>query len=344
MMKVWRYMLPSILSIAYITICTYSCYYYFYILLLVVNILNVWWGEFRNDELAKVLTFFYRSSTAVYIKRINAIILTGMIVWGIWFVDRANFSGWHLVGFTITTGILTGCFIVSLAHDLLHSHSAIEKGLSIVLLTASGIPHFAADHMCGHHREIGLKSDVTTAPINQHFYGYFVKVIYARLINSYVLQYGLPVYLRKKILLSNVIMLLILATTWCAILYVSKHPAVTIFFFILQGFVSYLLYELTNYIQHYGLYRKNKMQAIDVALSWNCYYKYTNYILFLLPLHSLHHLPQQCRGNIIGNLKAAPRMPYLYFVMIIMALLPSLWFKKMNKLAVKYNQNANTNV
>ncbi|MPR32892.1 fatty acid desaturase [Salmonirosea aquatica] len=335
MERYWRYLIPAILTLLFMGICSNTQYYYVYLLLLAANILNIYWGEFKNGELRDELRFFYRSRAAYTIKCINAVILIGLIVWGIVFVDRQNFSWVHLIGFSVTTGLLTGCFIVTLAHDLLHSHSKIQKALSVLLLTAAGIPHFATEHVCGHHRDIGLQEDPTTAKLNENFYSYFFKITCLNLRESYLTQYGLPTYLRRKILRTNLAMLALLITVWGCIFVFSRHPAACLTFFVLQGFISYVLYELINYIQHYGLFRQDRRDDITLQLSWNCYYKYTNYILFLLPLHSLHHLPVRSRK--ITDLKSGPRMPYLYFLMITMALLPPLWFSKMNGLAMRYN-------
>lgn len=331
MKRSWQYLIPSILTLLYIGLCTYAQYYYLYPLLLAANFLNIYWGEFRNGELRDELRFFYRSPAAYHLKCTNAVILLGLIVWGIAFVDNRNLPPGHLIGFSLTTGLLTGCFIVTLAHDLLHSRSKVQQGLSVLLLTAAGIPHFATEHVCGHHRDIGLREDPTTAKLNEDFYSYFCKITYLNLKESYFTQYGLPAYLRYRIRRTNLAMLALLMLAWGCIYVFSRNPVQTLTFFVLQGFVSYFLYQLINYIQHYGLFRQDRRKDITLQLSWNCYYKYTNYLLFLLPLHSLHHLP--VKGRKLTNLKAGPRMPYLYFLMITMALLPPIWFSKMNALA-----------
>lgn len=330
----WRYLIPSILTVLYILICIYGHYYYLYPLLLAGNTLNIYWGEFKSTELSAELRFFYQSKLSYYFKCLSAIVLLGLIGWGIAFVDAQDFSWGNLMGFSVTTGLLTGCFIVTLAHDLLHSKSKVQQVLSVLLLTVSGIPHFATEHVFGHHRFIGLKEDPTTAKLNEDFYTYFLKVSLANLKESFITQYGLPDYLRWRVLSANLKMVGLLALVWVLIFVFARHPIPTIFFFMVQGFVSYVLYELINYIQHYGLLRRDAHDEISQQLSWNCYYKYTNYLLFLLPLHSLHHLP--VKGRTTANLKAGPRMPYLYFMMIAMALLPPIWFHKMNRLAMQY--------
>ncbi|MEO7174545.1 MAG: fatty acid desaturase [Saprospiraceae bacterium] len=331
----WRYLIPSLLSIVFMCLSTWTEFYYIYLVLLFANVLNWKWGEFEQKDLSDTLRFYYSSRSAALLKSINAIILIGFIFWGIYYTDTVISSLGQLIGFSITVGIFTGCFIVTLGHDLLHSSSKWHKALSGFLFTAAGIPHFASEHLCGHHREVGLKEDPTTAKINEIFYSYFFKITFSNIKSIYFTQFGLPLYFRKKIIVSNIGMIFLLICVWSLIYFFSTNPTYTLTFFIVQGFISYVLYELINYIQHYGLFRSSSNKKITLDLAWNCYYKYTNYILFLLPLHSLHHLSEK-KSN-ITDLKAGPRMPYLYFVMIFMALIPPIWFRKMNPLVLQYN-------
>lgn len=326
----WRFFIPTLLATILVLLSTFSQFYYIFIFLLVGNVFNWIWGEFSQKELAATLTYFYRTQNALIVKSINAILLLFFIVWGIYYVDSTSITVLRLMGFSLTVGLFTGCFVVTLGHDLIHSKSKLLKFLSILLFTASGIPHFATEHLCGHHREIGLKQDPSTAKLNQNFYNFFVKVVYKNFKHNYITPYRFPNYFRKKIITINFSMLAILLLIWLIIFLVSSKPQQTLAFFILQGAFSYFLYEMINYIQHYGLTRNTENERIGVHLSWNSYYKYTNYILFLLPLHSLHHLPKSKKKII--DLKSGPRMPYLYFVMILLAMVPTLWFHKMNHL------------
>lgn len=335
MTQQWRYLIPSILSVFFIILSVYFHFAFIFLVLLAANVLNWKWGEFKEKELSETLRYFYTSQNAQVIKSINAILLIGLVLWGMVFVDRSGFRMGELIGFSVTVGILTGCFIVTLGHDLLHGRSVFQKILSTLLFTIAGIPHFATEHICGHHREVGLKEDPTTASVNESFYKYFIKITVSNFNNIWITQYGLPSYLRKRILMANTGMVLLLFTVYLMIYMFAAYPAQVSIFFMVQGLISYILYELINYIQHYGLLRKDRNAPITQDLAWNCYYKYTNYILFLLPLHSLHHLTH--RENKIKELLNGPRMPYLYFLMILMALIPPLWFNKMNKLLKQYN-------
>jgi alkane 1-monooxygenase len=77
-----------------------------------------------------------------------------------------------------------------------------------------------------------------------------------------------------------------------ALYYAGGWKAVV--FQIVQSFVNAFMLEGTNYIQHYGLYRKKDHNGIYEGLSpkhsWNCPHLISNLALFRLPRHSDHHM------------------------------------------------------
>lgn len=325
-----------LLSTAFVIVSEVGYFYLILPLLFAANIFNAYWGEFTASEIKMELRHFYGSKESKIIKRVSGILLAALVIWSVIFYFRQDFSMGAAALFTLCTGCLTGCFVVTLAHDLMHSNRRIDQLISGLLLLMAGIPYMAADHVVGHHRMVGLAEDTNTAKINQNFYSYFVRLFIDRISNSYFNGYDLPVYLKKKILQLNLLMLFLQVFIWVAIYLFFSGPVMI--FFIAQGLIAYFLYELINYVQHYGLSRSHAGQQISMHSSWNCYYKYTNYILYMLPLHSLHHLPTASRKLTGIDLKSGPKLPYLYFVMVFMALIPSLWFRKMNTLALQFNQ------
>ncbi len=324
----WKYAIPMLLCACFIFLSAQGYYYLIFIVLFLANILNVVWGEFSNIEIKQELSKFYGSAIACGIKRCSAFLLILFLVWGIYFASTNGFSYGQIIGFGICFGLLAGCFSVTLSHELLHSTKITDKILSTGLLLGTNIPHLAIDHVYGHHRVIGLKEDVTSAKLNQSFYHYFWSISIARFNEVFFRRFALPGYAKKRIAKLALFMGLLQLSVW-AIILLQPQGKHAFLFFIIQGFVAYLLYELINYIQHYGLVRAHKNEPIGQQHSWNCYHKYSNYILYFLPLHSLHHLSKPDRKQAVEDLKAGPKMPYLYFAMISLALVPPLWFKKM---------------
>jgi alkane 1-monooxygenase len=327
----WRFFIPIILCLCFVLLAELGYFYLVFIVLFTGNIFNVLWGEFSGKEIKKELAQFYSTTQGKIIKRLSSLLLILFFGWGLRHVISHDVSLLYLIAFSMVFGLFIGCFSITLAHDLLHSNQKTDVYLASLLLLLSNIPHLAIDHVYGHHRTIGLKKDTTTAKVNQSFYDYFLKISYSRVYEVFINGYDLPAWATKRIFKLGRRMLIIQLIVWAFLLFAFPEGRSAFLFFLIQGFMAYMLYELINYIQHYGLVRKSEKSPITQAHSWNCYYKYTNYILYMLPLHSLHHLPKSERQKALNDLKAGPKMPYLYFVMISIAMIPPLWFKIINK-------------
>lgn len=328
----WKYTLPIWLTTSFVWCSMLGYFYVIFPIMLLANVLNVVWGEFKSEEITQEFNRYYKNPIGKALKQVSAILLMFYVAWSVWFVATEVMSFWTLALFSIAVGSLTGCFVVTLAHDLLHSMQRIDRLLAGGLLLAANIPHLANEHVYGHHELLALEEDASTANRNQGFYNYFWKILKHRLRYSFINKLALAPTVWKKILLQNIGMVMLQFVIYATIWLLSPSPIRALVFFIIQGFISYVMYELTNYIQHYGLHRKHKDEVISQELSWNSYYKYTNYILYMLPLHSLHHLPPSDRNVPEDQLTAGPRLPYLYFGMFFLALIPPLWFQTMNPL------------
>lgn len=301
--------------------------FFFIPILAAFNVLNLIYGEFSEKEIRELLNFYHTTRTARVLKIVNALVLIGVFaaVMRLW--DQLPRTFVPTLGLGFVLGIVSGCFLVTLAHELLHGHTRTERGLASILLLITGMPYFATDHLLGHHRYVGLRDDPTTARLGQNFYSYFFSSLRSRWQHSYGKPYPMPPALRRRVFQTNWMMLLLTILLVITIAVFSSQPAILLTLYFTQCFIASLLYELINYIQHYGLERTAQHDPVYAEHSWNCYFKYTNYILFLLPLHSQHHVHQHHND---GRSLMGPRMPYVYFVMVFMALIPPLWFRKMN--------------
>ena len=106
-----------------------------------------------------------------------------------------------------------------------------------------------------------------------------------------------------------------------------------IIFVLFHSFVSILLLELVDYIQHYGLQRKKvneKYERYNEFHSWNSRHPSANWSTFNLGLHSEHHKTASKHYPLLSHDKQQMEMPVNYSMMIAMALLPFVWFKVMD--------------
>jgi alkane 1-monooxygenase len=107
-------------------------------------------------------------------------------------------------------------------------------------------------------------------------------------------------------------------------------------FFFAQSLYAFTLLELVNYIEHYGIVRKRnesgKYERVNPLHSWNSSYLISNFFLFQLQRHSDHHANAIKRYQVLNHYDESPQLPFGYPTMILIALLPPLWFAKMNPL------------
>ena len=63
----------------------------------------------------------------------------------------------------------------------------------------------------------------------------------------------------------------------------------------------------------------------------------TGWYLFNLPRHADHHYEAKRAYNDLRHLADSPQLPLGYATMVLMALVPPLWFRVMNPLVDRWN-------
>jgi alkane 1-monooxygenase len=106
-------------------------------------------------------------------------------------------------------------------------------------------------------------------------------------------------------------------------------------FFISQGIVSILLLNITGYLQHYGLLRKEiaagQFEKISAHHAWASQQAKDGLNLFQVGKHADHHMHPSHTYEQLVHHHNSPEQPTGYSGMIWLALLPPVWFRIMNK-------------
>ena len=99
--------------------------------------------------------------------------------------------------------------------------------------------------------------------------------------------------------------------------------------------IGFLFLETVNYLEHYGLSRKkvrdNIYEKVMPVHSWNSNHYIGRIFLFELTRHSDHHYKASRKYQILRHMDDAPQLPFGYPVMILMAMVPPLWFYIMHR-------------
>ena len=98
-----------------------------------------------------------------------------------------------------------------------------------------------------------------------------------------------------------------------------------------QSAFAILLLETVNYVEHYGLERREiapgRYEPVTPLHSWDSRHVMTNAFLYNLGRHSHHHAQPMVPYE---RLRLAPKdqaLPFGYSALLWLALLPPLWFR-----------------
>ena len=106
-------------------------------------------------------------------------------------------------------------------------------------------------------------------------------------------------------------------------------------FLAIHNFFAWWQLTSANYIEHYGLLRKQNANGsyehCQPWHSWNADYFASNMLLYQLERHSDHHAHPTRRYQSLRSFPDLPTLPNGYFGMYMVALIPPLWYFVMDK-------------
>ena len=242
---------------------------------------------------------------------------------------------WIKLGLTSAYGMSCGLIGINVAHELGHRNSKFEQFLSKLLLLSSFYMHFFIEHNKGHHKNVATHIDPATSRYGETIYAFYIRSIFKGWLSAWKIQTEI---LRKKkssffsfeneMFWFQIIQLLI-------VLAIGFYFGLTILlFFLLAALIGILLLESINYIEHYGLVRKKNGDYYERNLpvhSWNCSCLINRIGLFELSRHSDHHYKSNKKYQVLSHYSDCPQTPTGYAGMILLALVPPLWFFIMHK-------------
>jgi alkane 1-monooxygenase len=83
-----------------------------------------------------------------------------------------------------------------------------------------------------------------------------------------------------------------------------------------------------------------RYEKVNPLHSWNANHFYSNLLLFHLQRHSDHHAYAARPYQVLRHFDESPQLPYGYTMMILMSLVPPIWFKVMNKRLEEWQKNS----
>lgn len=253
-------------------------------------------------------------------------------------------SGSTLAGRIFSMGVLCGVLGINVAHELGHRQKVSEQLLAKMLLITSCYGHFFVEHNRGHHKNVATPADPASARKNESMYAFWLRSV----VNSYRSAWKIENDARRRKNLAvwhpanEMIKIHAMQfTLWLFILLIFGIKGLLLA--IGAGVIGFLLLESIDYIEHYGLARKEisagVYERVNEMHSWNCNHLPGRVLLFELSLHTDHHMNASIPYQALSSHSKAPQLPTGYPGSMILALIPPLWFNLMNSRIEHYEQN-----
>lgn len=238
-------------------------------------------------------------------------VVLGMLLWRI-SLDGLTFP---VVGGILSAGLSNGASGIVSAHELGHRRpNSPSWWMSRMSLFSVCYLHFTTEHNHTHHRHWGREVDPTSSPWGRSIYAHILQTIPRQIRGAYRAR---PVDTRNSLLLES---------AWLVGLMFLGWPFLIAF--LGQAFVAIYLLEFVNYIQHHGL-RRGENERANATHAWESRHLLSRWTLMELPLHPSHHLKSSTRYERLGVHNEAPKLPFGYYGMFWLALIPPVFSKLM---------------
>jgi len=240
----------------------------------------------------------------------------------------------QLLVFAVAVGAVTGGMGITVAHELGHRSSRFDRAIARALLVSVAYGHFFVEHVRGHHVRVATPDDPATAPRGMSVYRFVPRSVIGGFRHAWRLERmrlgrrGRSAWHPSNWVLSGSV----LSAGLLALAGLVAGPQGALLFGV-QAVCAFVLLEIVNYVEHYGLLRRRvdgHYEPVREEHSWNADFAVSNWILFNLQLHSDHHARMNKPFEQLRTVPDAPQLPAGYPTMVLLALLPPLWFAVMD--------------
>ncbi|HEX3518792.1 MAG TPA: alkane 1-monooxygenase [Solirubrobacteraceae bacterium] len=273
---------------------------------------------------------YYRWCTYLYLP-----IQYAGLVFACWLWSSGKLSTVDSIGLALTVAMVSGVAI-NTAHELGHKRDDLERWLSRVALAQSGYGHFFIEHNRGHHVRVATPEDPASSRLGESFYAFLPRTVLGSLRSAWELErVRLDRLERSMWSPSNDILGAWAMTVVLFAVLVAIFGFVVLPYLLIQAVIGFSLLEVVNYLEHYGLLRQKRedgrYERTRPEHSWNSNNTASNVLLYHLQRHSDHHANPIRRYQALRHVDDAPQLPTGYAGMILLAVIPPVWRRTMDR-------------
>ncbi|WP_420458200.1 alkane 1-monooxygenase [Neolewinella sp.] len=258
---------------------------------------------------------------------LNLPVLYGIVGYFLYVATTRELSGWETAGMVCNVGLLIGSIGINVAHELGHRSTRGEQLLAQALLLPGLYMHFFIEHNRGHHRHVATPEDPATSRRDQTVYAFWLRSVTLSYLDAWKLDPKLMVKFQA-----------IEVAYLALVTFVFGWPG--LWLAIGAATFGFLMLETVNYIEHYGLQRRQTEQGryepVLPIHSWNSDHELGRILLYELTRHSDHHFKSTRKYQVLRRFEESPQLPTGYPACMLLSLVPPLWFRVMNPRVERY--------
>jgi alkane 1-monooxygenase len=261
------------------------------------------------------------------------------------FIVSAIFVGTHelpwygVLAVVLSAGGTLG-YGLNLGHELGHKKSTMERWLAKITLALGCYGHFFIEHNRGHHRDVATPIDPASSRMGESIYRFVFREMPGGFFRAWDLESerleraGKSVWSLENEILQPALISLVLYSVLIASFGLQLLP-----FLLITAFWGAFQLTSANYVEHYGLLRQKlpngRYEQCQPHHSWNSNHLFSNWATLHLQRHSDHHAHPTRRYQSLRDFPNLPTLPNGYFGMFVVAYLPPLWFRVMDKRVIE---------
>ncbi|MCD1616549.1 alkane 1-monooxygenase [Salipiger marinus] len=235
----------------------------------------------------------------------------------------------------LALGLYLGQVSNSVAHELIHRPGRGLRRLGTLVFVSLLFGHHVSAHLRVHHVHAATPRDPNSAPLGQSWYRFAPRAW----IGSFRAGYRAEQRLRAAgagglhpyaLYLGGGLASLVLAA--------GLGGGGGVLALLALGAYAQAQLLLSDYVQHYGLRRRQlapgRYAPVGPAHSWNAPQGWSAALMVNAPRHSDHHTsPARAYPGLRLDRQTMPVLPYALPVMAVIALIPPLWRRLMDRRA-----------